>query len=269
MKAAASLLLTFFLLFAACSDYKPATSQAGTANGAADESTDASSTDETAPDATANDEQTPAEDTANAESAGDSTDSAPPPPEGDAAEADAEAAPEADATPDTGQTSEFQLTPENTKIQFVGLHTGDDPRPRTGTFGQFDGKLVYDSTHSTLSGISIEIETESLDVGIERLTNHLKSADFLEVREYPKATFESTEITRDGETDQYAVKGKLNLHGVEKEITFPATVTFKNGQANLKSEFSIDRTDYNINYDPGRVVEEVNITVTVGEPSQA
>ncbi|MEX0939480.1 MAG: YceI family protein [Pirellulales bacterium] len=267
MKAAVSFLLMFCLLFAACAEYEPATSEAGTSEGSGERSSDANATDATGADEYATAEQTPAEDTAAAEPAGDSISSPPPPPDGEAAEPNSDAAPEASASPESNQALEFTLTPENTEIQFVGLHTGDDPRPRTGNFGQFSGKLVHDSESGALTGISVEIDTESIDVGIERLTNHVKSADFLEVREYPKATFESTEITRDGETDQYTVKGNLNLHGVEKEVTFPATATFENGQANLKSEFSIDRTDYNINYDPGRVVEEVSITVTVGEPS--
>src|SRR5690606_31992118 len=37
-----------------------------------------------------------------------------------------------------------KLNADNTRIEFVGLHTGRDPRPRLGGFKKFDGLLVVD-----------------------------------------------------------------------------------------------------------------------------
>ncbi len=86
------------------------------------------------------------------------------------------------------------LTPDNTKIVFVGTHSGAKPDPRTGGFGKFLGKAEVDSAAKTLKAVSAEIETSSLWTPIEKLTNHLKSADFFDVREHSLAAFQSTKI---------------------------------------------------------------------------
>ncbi len=38
------------------------------------------------------------------------------------------------------------------------------------------------------------------------------------------------------------------MHGVTKSITFPATITVKDGSASLKTEFALNRKDFGIAY---------------------
>ena len=47
------------------------------------------------------------------------------------------------------------------------------------------------------------------------------------------------------------VSGILDFHGVQKEITFPATITVTEGTASLKAEFAMNRKDFSVEY-PGR-----------------
>lgn len=153
------------------------------------------------------------------------------------------------------------LTPENTKIQFVGTHANPNkPDPRTGTFGDFTGKATIDG--DKLTAVEVDIETESLSTSIEKLTNHLKSADFFDVREHPQARFQSTKI--EGEGDKVNITGDLTLLGVTKSITFPATVSSKDSLS-LKAEFTIDRTEFGMDYRPDQVEKEVEMTVTIGQ----
>jgi polyisoprenoid-binding protein YceI len=171
-------------------------------------------------------------------------------------------------TPVPIQSGAAQLTPENTKIEFVGAHT--DQRPdRIGGFEEFSGTVEVDDATGKLKSISVDIVTDSLWTQISRLTNHLKSADFLEVRQYPKATFQSTDIapTEEG-AGQYHVTGDLTLHGVTKQIRFPATVSTLTGGLTLNSKFTLDRTDFDINWGPDQVKNEVSLTVVVGEKTQ-
>ena len=155
------------------------------------------------------------------------------------------------------------LTPENTKIEFVGTHAGEKPDPRVGTFEKFAGKIEVDAATKTLKSVSIEIDTNSLTTQFPKLTDHLKSPDFLEVREYPAIKFESTKIeAADG--GEQKITGNLTLHGVTKEITIPAKVDVVDGAPTLQSEFSIDRTEYKINFAPDKVEKKVSLTVSVG-----
>src|SRR5262245_39237234 len=83
----------------------------------------------------------------------------------------------------------------NSKITFVGTHSGDKPDPRTGGFAKFTGKVTVDPATKALTGVTADIDTTSLFTAIPKLTDHLKTADFFEVREYPTAKFESTKVT--------------------------------------------------------------------------
>jgi polyisoprenoid-binding protein YceI len=165
----------------------------------------------------------------------------------------------ADAAPVKGGVA--TLSPQNTKIQFVCAHVGPRPDPRKGGFAKFTGKAQLDG--KSLKSFTVDIDTASIGTEFEKLTNHLKSPDFFEVRKYPSARFESTKIEPGSGTAQ--ITGKLTLHGVTKEISFPAAIEITDSGLKLSSEFTIDRTDFGINYDPTKVEKKVSMTVIIGE----
>lgn len=171
----------------------------------------------------------------------------------------------ADAVP--VQKGTASITPQNTKLQFVCAHVGPRPDPRKGGFAKFMGKAEVDIASKTLKSLDVDIDTASLftEVG-DMLTNHLKSPDFFEVRRFPTAHFESTKIAVNS-SGTTQITGKLTLHGVTREITFPATVEIDGSGLKLKTEFTLDRLEYGINYDPSKVENKVSLTVVVGEKS--
>lgn len=157
---------------------------------------------------------------------------------------------------------QIALTPENTLIQFVGVHANPDkPDPRTGKFNQFTGTIA--TADGDVKSIHVEIDTASLRTEIEKLTNHLKSADFFNVNEHPKATFTSTKI-EPAEGGKVNVTGDLTLLGNTQSITFPATVS-TDGEFSLQAEFQIDRTRFGMDYGTDNVLKEVDMTITVNE----
>ena len=145
-------------------------------------------------------------------------------------------------TPAAGGTA--LVFTDASKIEFVGSKvTGS----HDGGFRTFDGTFRVVDGDPTKSSVEVEIDTQSLWSDNERLTGHLKSADFFDVETYPTARFTSTSITRDGEG--YKVTGNLELHGVTKSITFPATIAMPSpGEAHVKAEFVLKRFDWKIEY---------------------
>ncbi len=160
------------------------------------------------------------------------------------------------------------LSPENTKIVFVGTHSGAKPDPRTGGFGKFTGKAEVDADAKTLKAVSVEIETGSLWTQIEMLTNHLKNADFFDVKEHPKAAFQSTKIEAGDAAGSVTITGNLTLHGAAKEISFPATVSITDAGLTLSSKFTIDRTEFGMTFGEGKVEKDVSLTVVIGEKTE-
>ncbi len=114
-----------------------------------------------------------------------------------------------------------------------------------GRFSRFGGVLDLDDADLTKSKVSIEVETASIDTALEQRDTHLKSADFFDVAQFPKATFTSKGITKNG--DEYDVHGELSLHGVTREVvlkaTFGGTATDARGRVRVafEAKTTIDR----------------------------
>jgi len=157
---------------------------------------------------------------------------------------------------------EAKLNGENTKIEFVCLHSDPNkPDPRKGGFKTFAGKATVDGT--ALKAIEVEIDTESVYTEFEKLTIHLKSQDFFNVKEHPKAKFVSTKIEPAGD-GKVNITGDLTLLAETKSITFPATVS-AGKYLTLIAEFKIDRTAFGMTYGEGKVEKEVAMTISIGK----
>lgn len=91
----------------------------------------------------------------------------------------------------------------------------------TGRFNRFDGNFSYDSTEPNASKITVNIDTASFDSNHAERDKHIRGADFLDVKQYPKAKFVSTKITDKG-NNNIEVKGNLTLHGVTNTIVIAA-----------------------------------------------
>jgi polyisoprenoid-binding protein YceI len=145
------------------------------------------------------------------------------------------------------------ITPENSKIDFVG--TKKDGK-HDGGFKKFSGSLKPVDGDITKATLTVEIDTTSLFADDPKLTQHLKSPDFFDVKKYPDAKFVSKEIKAD------TITGDLTLHGVTKSMTFPAKVTTTDDTVTVESTFKFDRTDFGISYKPDMVDKEVTVKVT-------
>jgi polyisoprenoid-binding protein YceI len=80
-----------------------------------------------------------------------------------------------------------------------------------------NGTIILDETKPENSKLNVTIQTDSIDTGIPKLDEHLKSKDFFDVKQYPTATFVSDKIKMTGK-DSAKVFGTLTLHGVSKPV---------------------------------------------------
>ena len=153
----------------------------------------------------------------------------------------------ATATAPTPGAVTTRVMKEKSRIEFVGAKvTGD----HDGRFNNFDGWIEYAAGKP--SRIAFEIDMNDIWTDTEKLTGHLKSADFFDVAKYPKATFVSTSLTEapagspGGAT--HMVKGNLDLHGVQKEVSIPVVAQQTADGVRTTSEFTINRHDWGISY---------------------
>jgi len=149
------------------------------------------------------------------------------------------------ATSAPAASEKYLITPENSKIEFIGSKvTGS----HNGSFKKFSGVIDY-AGQPEKSRVSLTIQTASIEADDPKLTEHLKTPDFFDVAKYPQGTFESSEIKPGGEKGAtHTVTGNLQLHGVTKSITFPATINASPGLITVEANFAINRKDFGINY---------------------
>jgi polyisoprenoid-binding protein YceI len=145
----------------------------------------------------------------------------------------------------TAVAQTYVITPENSKIEFVGSKvTGS----HNGSFQKFSGEVHYTGDVTT-SHVTITMDTDSLITDTPDLTKHLKTADFFDVAKYPQAKFETTAIKPGGDKGaSHTITGNLTLHGATKSITFPATIAVAPDAITVDSTFTINRKDFGINY---------------------
>ena len=148
------------------------------------------------------------------------------------------------ATPAGSKT--FKIDASKSKISFVGSKvTGK----HEGGFKVFSGTIQVDPTKVSAAKVQVEIDMDSTWSDAEKLTGHLKAPDFFDVAKFPKSTFMLDKVESAG--GKHNLTGTLELHGVKKSISFPATINVAADKVTANAEFSLNRKDFGISY-PGK-----------------
>jgi polyisoprenoid-binding protein YceI len=87
-----------------------------------------------------------------------------------------------------------------------------------GKFTQFSGSIDLDRQHPEHSSVSARIQVSSIDTGIKKRDDHLRSPEFFNVAKYREITFKSRSVKQTG-PQSGNIMGDLTLHGVTKPVT--------------------------------------------------
>ena len=86
-----------------------------------------------------------------------------------------------------------------------------------GKFTKFDGKIDIDREHPENSSVTARIVVRSIDTGIVKRDNHLRSPEFFSIEKYPDIMFKSRSVKQTG-PQEGDILGDLMMHGVTKPI---------------------------------------------------
>lgn len=121
-----------------------------------------------------------------------------------------------------------------------------------GRFDKLEGQIVADPADLTTAAFKGSVEAASVTTGDAQRDAHLRSADFFDVENHPKLTFESTQIVRDG--DSYKMTGNLTMRGITKPVTFHLTYEGSGkdpwGQERIgfAAETTVDRKEFGLKW---------------------
>src|SRR5690606_11088223 len=137
----------------------------------------------------------------------------------------------------------------NFSVGHLGISFVDDKMDK------YTGSLEMSNEDVTSAKFNFTIDANSVNRGVQMRDNHLRSGDFFETAKYNDIKFVSTSIKKDGKN--YKLSGNLTIKDITKLVTFDLVyggLLKDDGQGNQKVGFqattTIDRTAFNINYDP-------------------
>jgi polyisoprenoid-binding protein YceI len=148
-----------------------------------------------------------------------------------------------------------------------------------GHFNTFSGTLNIDEANPAHSWVEAEVDAASIDTRDANRDNHLRAADFFDVENYPKITFKSTSVEKNG--DDYQVIGDLTLHGVTKAVAFDVEYSgiikdpYGLNRAGFTATSKISRKEFGITFNGvletggAMVGDEVKLTLDFEAVSQS
>lgn len=86
-----------------------------------------------------------------------------------------------------------------------------------GTFALTSAALVVGDAGVSSGQVTVVIDAASVHTGTDQRDQHIRSADFLNVQQYPTIEFTSTEV-RDFDGETFTLVGELTVHGVTRTV---------------------------------------------------
>lgn len=143
----------------------------------------------------------------------------------------------------------YSIDPAHTRVSFLIDHFVVSQVQ--GRFNDVKGSFVL-SDKIEDSKVDVTVPIASIDTGVKKRDDHLKSDDFFAAKKYPNMTFKSKSFS--GSLDSFKVVGDLTIKDVTKEVTlngkYTGSVKDSWGQirAAVRAEGKINRKDFHINY---------------------
>ena len=152
-------------------------------------------------------------------------------------------------------------------VIFRIMHAG--AAPFYGMFTNLSGDMTVDMESPQATRLNMEIDTSKVATGNDNRDDHLRSADFFNARQFPTATFTSTNasVNDDG---SMTIEGDLTLLGVTKPVKATMTPTgegqFRNStRAGFETKLTFNRSDFGMTayIDQGTLGDEVQLIVYI------
>lgn len=149
-------------------------------------------------------------------------------------------------------TSSWKIDPAHSTASFKVRHMMISDV--TGNFRGIQGMVVIDDTDLKKSKADVTIAAASIDTGIKKRDDHLRSADFFDVAKYPTLTFVSKQV-KGVSGNRFTLVGDLSIHGITKQVELAVSelsAEIKDPWGNIrkaaKATTKINRKDFELTW---------------------
>ena len=159
----------------------------------------------------------------------------------------------------------YTLDPTHTYPNFTISHLGFSTMH--GRFDKTSGKLEMDREKGT-GYVEVVIDAASIDTGMKKRDDHLRSPDFFNAMEFPEIIFKSTKVMFKGKGA--TVTGDLTIMGVTRSVSLDVkSINCGVHPMNKKDVCGFDattkfkRSDFGIKYGLPAIGDEVNLVFEI------
>ena len=121
--------------------------------------------------------------------------------------------------PAAGTKTAWKLDPAHTTVEFSAKHLMISTVK--GRITDIEGTIYTNENDPKSSSVEATLKTASIDTRTDQRDQHLRSADFLHVEQYPEIKFRSTRI--EGDKQEFKLTGDLTIRDVTRPITLDVT----------------------------------------------
>lgn len=161
------------------------------------------------------------------------------------------------ATP--AAAAQWQVDHAKSHLGFTALWSKE---PFSAEFGRWDAEIEFDPVDLPHAHATVTVDLASEKSGEDQFDQGLKGAMGFEVSKFSKAKFVTAGIAAQG-GNRYIAKGMLSLHGVEKSVTLPFTLTIAGNTAHMTGKTVVMRTDFGVGRGMWAASDPVAHAVTV------
>jgi polyisoprenoid-binding protein YceI len=113
----------------------------------------------------------------------------------------------------------YTVDSRHTWPQYEIMHLGFSTQ--RGRFDETTGKITLDRAAKT-GTVNIAIKSGSINTGLDKWNEHMKSEDFFNAAKFPEMTFKADKIVFEGDKPA-SIPGQFTLLGVTKPLTLNIT----------------------------------------------
>jgi polyisoprenoid-binding protein YceI len=116
----------------------------------------------------------------------------------------------------------------------------------SGSLASPEGDIVFNPEDPAKSSFQVAIKSESIFTDNDSRDDHLKEADYFDVKNFPLIRFVSSGVRAAGKNGSYEATGTLTIKNKNKEIKLPF-MAVKSGNGWLfTGSFKMNRRDFDI-----------------------
>jgi len=152
----------------------------------------------------------------------------------------------------SAQAKNFTVNTSTSTVAWLGKKVGGEHSGmvsiQSGSLQVSSGKLNGGNFTMDMNSITC---TDIKDADYNgKLVGHLKAEDFFNTAKFATATLKITKV-KYTKANTCQITANINIKGIVKSVTFPATVTMSGSTIKAQATINIDRTLFDIKYGSG------------------